>query len=447
MTAIDAGPDFDVLDRTPPSDQHAEQSVLGAAMEFPGELDSIIAVGVTEGDFYTVANGAVWAAINRLAHDGHPYDAVSVRAEMLRAGTFRAMPNPAYLFDLAQAAVRGSTSYHAQIVRDLAAKRRAIVAGARILQAAWSPATDASEVQAEAERAVATIAAPVDETTWSTIDAIMGAVRDRYDETRAAGGPDGIRWGYADVDRVMTPMQPGDFAIVVAWAGGGKSVVAANLALDTALKQEKRALVHAMEMTRLEIGQRYAAKTGSLKLDEIIAGRLTLDQEDHLDWAIMQVRGAPLVIDEVPALDLAKLRASIRKHRPALVIVDQIPIMLVDDPRASREQQLTSLSYSLKRLAASEGVVIVACAQLNSEPAKRSDKLPTLQDIRESRGIGQAANIAVFLHNPNSEQESARAGEIDWIIRKQRQGKSDVVIPMAQQFHYSRLADLYDADR
>ena len=69
------------------------------------------------------------------------------------------------------------------------------------------------------------IGAPVDETTWSPVADIMGMVRDRYKETKDRGGVDGIRWGYTDVDAVMTPLQPGDLAVVVAWAEIGRAHV------------------------------------------------------------------------------------------------------------------------------------------------------------------------------------------------------------------------------
>jgi replicative DNA helicase len=220
--------------------------------------------------------------------------------------------------------------------------------------------------------------------------------------------------------------------------------VAANLALDSAVRDKRVSLIHAMEMSRRELGQRFAAKTGSLQLEDILAGRLTPTQEDHLDWCVSQVEGSPLVIDDVEEVSLSRLRASIRKHKAEVVIVDQIPIMTVDDPKAPRERQISDLACGLRRLAKAENVLIVACAQLNSESAKRANKRPTLQDIRESRAIGHYATRVIMLHDPTEgEGQTPQAGEIEWIIRKNRQGRRDITISLAQQFHYSRLADLY----
>lgn len=432
----------DTTSRQQPWDELAEMAVLGAVIAYPRELAEVVATGITGNEFYLPAHEAIWDAVNTLANQGAPFDVPAVTAELLRTGGARSLPNRVYVFDLMQGASPAGAAYHAKTVRDFAARRRGIAAAQQIMQISYAPDVSAVEVQSIAESLVANIGAPIDESTWSTLDDVMRSVRERYDETRRNGVPDGIRWGYSDVDAVMTPMQPGDFAVIIAWAGGGKSVVAANLAIDVAVKQGLPALVHSMEMTRLEIGQRYAAKTGGLQLNDIIAGSLTPAQEDHLDWAIAQLAGAPLVVDEAESMTLSRLRASIRKHKPKVVIVDQIPIMLPEDSRASREQQVSSLAYGLKRLAAAEKVVIVACSQLNSEPMKRSAKKPTLQDIRESRAIGQAANVVVMLHDPTvGEEDPTRLGEIDWIVEKQRQGRK-ATIPLAQQFHYSRLSDM-----
>jgi len=423
-----------------PADPDTERALLGACLESPAAVADAVEAGVTAADFYSPGHAAVWESVCRVPAPG----VVEVRADMDAHGTLRALPNPAYLVTLGRYAVAASAGFYARRVMGFAARRRAITAGQRIMQAGWR-LSDPSEVQAEAEDAVARISAPVDTSTWSPLGEIAGDVWAEYQATKNRGYVEGIRWGYIDIDRVMNPLQPGDLAVVVAWAGGGKSVVASNLALDASIVQGKRSLVHALEMTRRQLGQRWAAKTGGLCLSKILDGTLSEDEECRFWEALAEMEAAPLIVDEVGSLSLSRLRASIRRHKPEIVIVDQIPIMEVDDPagRASREQALTRLSYGLKELAKAEGLPIVACAQLNSAPLNRAEKLPTLEDIRESRGIGQAATIAVFLWDPCKVQpESPRAGEIDWIIRKQRQGRSDLIIPMAQQFHYSRLYDL-----
>ncbi len=432
----------ELAERTPPNDVLAEQSVLGS-MLWSAEAVAEMAGTLQPQDFYRPAHQTVFRAMLDLYGHGEPVTIVTVVDHLLKTEKIGRIGGPAYLHTLMESTVTAvNAGFYARIVARMALKRRVIAAGQQIVQAGWSPSVDVDEMTSIVHAAVETIEAPETDTTWSPLDHVMASVLSRYAEALGDGGPQGVKWGFYDVDKVMPPLVPGDFAVIVAWSGGGKSVIAANLALGAAVDQGFPSLLHSLEMTRIEVGQRYAAKTGSITLTRIIQGDLSPAEEDHLEHAVEKVTGAPLIIDEGETLTLSRLRASIRKHRPYLVVVDQIPIMLAEDTRVSREQQLTGIAYGLKRMAKAEGVAIVACAQLNSAPMSRSNKKPTLEDIRESRAIAHAANSVVALYDPTEgEKEGPRAGEYEWVILKNRQGPKDTLV-LAQQFHYSRLMDV-----
>jgi replicative DNA helicase len=221
------------------------------------------------------------------------------------------------------------------------------------------------------------------------------------------------------------------------------TIFVGNVAYSAAILQGAPTLVHALEMSNQEMGTRMAAAACGIDLERFAKRALTPKDWDDLARVRKYIDDAPLIVDDCETLNLAKLAASIRRHRPQLVIVDQIPIMVPNDPRAPREQQVASLAYGLKRLARSEGVAILACAQLNADGLKRVEKKPSVHDSRESKAIVHAADLAILLHDPTfGEQENVRKGEIDVIIGKQRAGKKDITIPLANQAHYGRFRDL-----
>ena len=439
MTAVDER----ASDRMPPADIDIERAVLGSAMCNPDAFGAAVSAGLKAADFYLPAHEAVWEAITSLSERGLAHDALSVADEMRRLGTIRSLMSTADLSVMYEAAIPPSAGQHARSVMAYAARRKTIAAGTRITQLGWADGATPEEMQAAALEAVEGIGVPADDSTWSWLDDVLQSVHDATDYAAENGRPGGISWGYADVDREMSPMVPGEFAVLSAFSGGGKSVVACNIALHAAMEQGKTALVHAMEMTRLEVGQRWLAAQSRVELDRIINGQLRAEDFDRIARAEVKMAGAPLVVDEVETVTLATLRASIRKHKPEFVVVDQIPTMTPSDARATREQQVSALAYGLKRLAKAEHIPILACCQLNANPTRRTDRTPTMHDLRESQAIVQAANTLVILSDPMEvDKESGRMGEIDWIVRKQRQGPRDVSIPLARQFHYSRLSYL-----
>ena len=108
----------------------------------------------------------------------------------------------------------------------------------------------------------------------------------------------------------------------------------------------------------------------------------------------------------------------------------------------SRQQEVSEMSRSLKLLAKEIGVPVVALSQLNRAAENRADKKPQLSDLRESGAIEQDADLVVLLHREDMyEAESARAGEADFIVAKQRNGPTGVVT-VAFQGHYSRFVDM-----
>ena len=438
MTTLDA---LDAAYRTPEVD--AEAYVLGAAILDQRCITELTDILAPE-DFYKPAHEILWRTIIGLDAKGEPTEASSLAMELSRAGNTRAVGGLAVIADLMAVCITPSNAaYYARIVHEQATLRRLDRAGQRITQLAQGEGGSLDEILAAAETELAAVPGLTERGAWSTLADIWSRVNDDIGYI-AEHGVGGIEWGWKAVDAALPPLRPGDLAVVLAYSGGGKSITACQMAFHASQYQGYRALVHALEMTRLEVGQRWAAMIHGIDLPRIIRGDLNVGEEASVrESHLLTAYADQLVVDEDPYLSLPALRASIRRHKPDLVVVDQIPLMTPPDPRVSREQQMTALGYGLKVMAKAEGVAIVACAQLNAGPQQRATRTPTIHDIRESKAIGHAANFVIGLHDPTEgEVEHERTGEIDFLVLKARQAACGTAIPLARQFHYGRIEDM-----
>jgi len=122
--------------------------------------------------------------------------------------------------------------------------------------------------------------------------------------------------------------------------------------------------------------------------------------------------------------------------------VDYLQLMTPAIRQDSRVQELGEISRGLKLLAGDLDVPVVAAAQLNRMAEVRADRRPQLSDLRESGSLEQDADIVILIHRPDyHDPEHARAGEVDLIVAKNRNGPMETVTAAAQ-LEYSRFVDM-----
>jgi replicative DNA helicase len=422
-------------------DDDAERIVLGALMVAPALADALVEK-LRSSDFARRAHGVIYAHLVARLAAGEPVEPVAVMRGLAAAGELATIGGAAYLHTLvASVPTAANAGYYADIVADHAVRRRMVEVGQRIVQWAQSP-DDVAEIANRVQQAALDATAPRQRQSVSTLAALID---EEAAELLAEDGPKrGLSTGLGSLDGVIGGLKRGQLILVAGRPGAGKSVLCLDMA-RASIRRGAPTLFASLEMPRREILARIFAAEAEVNLYRLLNGGLRDDERARVDVMTQVLRPRPLHVEATPSADLATIRSSARRIKArqglGLIVVDYLQLMATAG-RENRVQELGAISRGLKVLAGDLGVPIVAAAQLNRAGEIRSDKRPQLSDLRESGSLEQDADVVLLIHRPDYyDQEHARAGEVDLIIAKNRNGPQDTVTAFAQ-LAFARFVDI-----
>ena len=134
-----------------------------------------------------------------------------------------------------------------------------------------------------------------------------------------------------------------------------------------------------------------------------------------------------------------------RDHGVKIIMIDYLQLMNANGMRfSSRQEEVSTISRSLKQIAKELDIPILALSQLNRGVESREGlegKRPQLSDLRESGAIEQDADMVLFVHRPEYyhiyQDENGRDlhGMAQIIIAKHRKGATgDVLLNFRGEF-------------
>lgn len=431
--------------RVPPQDLNAEQSVIGALLlsGTPSRsyryFTEILETGIGAGEYYQPAHQTIHRAICDVHAAGKSADAITVAAELTRRGELARVGGASYLHACVQTVPTAANGLqYAEIVRAKAYRRAVIESAHRILAYAYSEAGDEDEVRDLVEQQLTEIIAGtpgLHEAPPAVGDLYLDFVADLEDIQD--GKKLGLTYGFTDLDTITSGMRPGNVTVVAAQSGVGKSTFALNAAVAAA-KTGAPTMFSSLEMSSTELMQKIAAAEGKIALHHLThQGGLTAE-----GWETVRRLG-PELFQSLPLRvyrpdgaslgDIASAaRACARDGGLELLVVDYLQLVEVEQSRNStREQAIAAVSRGLKNLSVQLECHVIALSQLNDDGL-----------MRESRAIKNDASVVIKVERPDADdKESARAGEVDLVIEKNRFGPT-ACVTVAAQLHYSRFVDM-----
>ena len=411
-----------------PNNVEAEQNVLGALLIDDKMADVIMPTLAVE-DFFVSQNRIIYAAMRELVERSSPIDTVSVADKLELQGKLDEVGSIDYLNSLAMGVVSSANAkYYADIIKRDSLTRKVISAGNDILEYAYT-CEDGADALGKAEQLVFKIAEEKTDKALTHAKEALATAFQNIQDAQAGNTPSNLIFtGFINLDRKTKGLKPGDFVILAARPGVGKTALALNIAVNCLLKN-KTVAVFNMEMTAPALVKRMLAYLSGVTFESMdVRGQLSDSDIAKLYNAYTTLLGKELYIDDYsmnhPSDILSKCRRLKREKGLDLVIVDYLQLMEADSKgRASesRQNDVSTMSRQLKVYAKELGVPILALSQM-SRGAEKEGRAPQLSDLRDSGAIEQDADVVMFLHDPSKVDENLPKDEILLLLRKNRSG-------------------------
>jgi replicative DNA helicase len=425
--------------KLPPQAIEVEEAVLGALML---ERDAYVTVAdiVDTGSFYKDEHQKIFEAIKFLSTHEKPVDLLMVTQELKNREQLEEIGGASYITQLTRrVASAAHIEFHARIIAQKFIQRELIRVSSEIQSKSYDDTLDVDDLIDFSETSLFKIAEgnikketrPIRPVLKEAIDLIELA-RHRKD------GLSGVPSGFTAIDRITSGWQKTDLIIIAARPSMGKTAFVLSMARNMAVDHTKSVAVFSLEMSSIQLINRLISAETELSSQKIKNGRLEDWEWVHLHNKISRLDKAPIFIDDTPALSIFEFRAKCRRlkmqHDIQCVIVDYLQLMTAGiDMRGSREQEVSTISRSLKAIAKELEIPIIALSQLNRSVESREGKRPQLSDLRESGAIEQDADIVCFIHRPEyygittDDSGNSLIGVAELIIAKHRNGATSDV--------------------
>lgn len=422
------------IDKLPPQNLEAEQSVLGAILLDNEALLKALEV-ITPDDFYRDSHKKIFNAMIELFEKNEPIDLITLTDHLRMKDQLETIGGVSYLTSLVNfIPTAANVRHHARLIREKSLMRGLIRTATEIVSMVYEENMPADDLVDMAEKNIFSISDKRVKTSFSKLkDVIKDSfemIESLYDRKEAITG---VPSGFHDLDELTTGFQHGDLVIVGGRPSMGKTALALNIAQHVGVELGEPVAIFSLEMSKRQLALRMLCSEAMVDSNRVRKGFIRKEDWHKLTSAAGKLAEAPIFIDDSSGISVLEMRAKARRlkmeHGLSLVIVDYLQLMKGKGNFERREQEISEISRALKGLAKELEVPVIALSQLNRGVEQRHDKRPTLADLRESGAIEQDADVILFLcrDEVSNKNSNDNRGKAEIIIAKQRNGPTATV--------------------
>lgn len=416
-----------------PQALEAEQAVLGAMLSSK-EAVSKAMQWLSADQFYKEAHSIIYSNMTQLFNEGEEIDTISIINRLKKNKQLETVGGAYYITGLVETVPSvANVENYAKIVLEKAMLRQLISVSHGLTKDAYDDAQSVDELLDHAEQSIFSISQRRLKGGFQHIDPILHKTFEKLDQIHSRSGDiTGVPSGLVDLDELTSGFQPGELIVIAGRPGMGKTALALTIARNAAVDYHHPVGIFSLEMANHQLALRLLCAEARVDSHLVRTGKLPKKQWQNLSLSVGKLAEASIHLDDTPAISVLELRAKARRakaeHDIDLLLVDYLQLMQGPKGMESRQQEISTISRSMKALAKELDIPVIALSQLSRAVEQRTEHRPQLSDLRESGAIEQDADVVLFLYRQwiYSQQDEDK-GKAQIILAKHRNGPTGMV--------------------
>ncbi len=417
-----------VIKRVLPHSIEAEQSVIGSMM-IDREAIVVASELISGDDFYNKQYGVVFESMVELHEEGRPVDLVTLQDRLKEKDVPGEVSSLEFIRDIITAVpTSANIKHYADIVAEKSILRKMIRLNEDIANQCYSGKENMEFILEDAEKRIFELVQKRNSGDFVPIrQVVMNALEKIEAASRSSGRVTGVATGFLDLDYKTSGMQPADLVLIAARPSMGKTAFVLNIAQHVAFRLKEAVAIFSLEMSKEQLVNRMFSLESNVDAQNLRNGTLNDEEWEKLIESAGVIGKSRLIIDDTAGISISELRSKCRKFKLEqdikMIIIDYLQLMSGSGRTESRQQEISEISRSLKKLARELNVPVLALSQLSRAVEQRPDHRPMMSDLRESGAIEQDADVVMFIYRDDYyNKDSEKKGISEIIIGKQRNG-------------------------
>lgn len=438
----------------PPSNVDSEMQVLGDILIVPQSIYKA-KKAINSTDFYLEKHKIIFDVMDYLIGEIDTVDIFSLKNELSKMKKLEMVGGQKYLLELQKnRSFTANTAYHALLILESSIKRKAIISISKMYNSILQK-ENIVDVLYSTMHEFESLIEPNKDNSY-TPEELAKYIDEEIEKRRDKSKPvERLFTGWKKIDELTGGFEPGDVVIVAGRTSMGKSHTITQLTYQWSVEQKIPGAYFTLEMSPLQLGFRQIQVKTGLQPNNLKNGNINDEEYAQTLEYNKLLSASKYYTEKLPGATVSQIKSKAKelKKRYGIkyIVIDHVGLANYDIPMSTKEQEMTKISNTLKKIAMELNIVVFELIQLNRSTVANKEHKPDLSNLRQSGAFEEDADTVLFVHRPEYYNiDSVQIGEktisseriTELILAKNRNGNGTGSVYMKAQENSYRLRPL-----